>query len=54
MQDISERPALLNDGGQIIVQIDPKEDDDTEFINFKRVDERKIGSTLLIFFEAKK
>lgn len=50
LQDISERPNLLNPGGRVIVQIDPKEDDDTEFMNLKRVDERKIGNTLLIFF----
>jgi len=52
LQDISERPNLLNDRGRVIVQIDPKEDDDIEFKSLKRVREKKIGNTLLIFYEA--
>lgn len=51
IQDIAERPSLLNEQGKVIVQIDPKEDDDTEFLNLSRTREKKIGNTLLIFFE---
>lgn len=50
LQDISERPKILNSGGLVIVQIDPKEDDDIEFKSIKRVREKRIGNTLLVFF----
>lgn len=51
LQDISERPNLLNEGGKVIVQIDPKEDDELEFSSLKRSREKKIGNTLLIFYD---
>lgn len=48
---IDQHPDWLNDDGEIIVQIHPKEFEDVPLAHFEIVDERKYGSTLLIFYE---
>lgn len=52
MRLIAERPSLLSPNGQIIVQIDPKEYEELELAAFKETQQRKYGSTVLVFFSA--
>ncbi len=44
---LDTQPALLDDNGWLIVQIDPKEDEEQNLMNFEEFDRRKYGSTLL-------
>ncbi|MEI6290845.1 MAG: 16S rRNA (guanine(966)-N(2))-methyltransferase RsmD, partial [Chloroflexota bacterium] len=41
----------LSDTGEVIVQINPIEAREQTLVNLKKFDERKYGSTLLIFYE---
>jgi 16S rRNA (guanine(966)-N(2))-methyltransferase RsmD len=50
MQMIAERPNLVSDGGALIVQIDPIEDEKLSLTAFRENDRRVYGSTLLIFY----
>lgn len=51
MRSIAERPELLTEGGEIIVQIDPKEYEKIELTAFEETQERRYGNTLLIFYK---
>lgn len=53
LQELSERPGILNSAGEIIVQIDPKEDEEIQLSNFIRADERTHGNTKIIFYKHK-
>lgn len=48
---IDAQPGWLADDGEMIVQIHPKEFEEVPLTNFEIVDERRYGSTLLIFYE---
>jgi 16S rRNA G966 N2-methylase RsmD len=48
---LDQNPQLLSESGQIIVQINPLEWSDEEYVNFTVFDRRKYGDTLLVFFE---
>ena len=50
MHIIAERPEVVNDGGLIIVQIDPKEYERLVLSEFQEDDQRKYGNTLLVFY----
>lgn len=50
LQALDEHEALLTEDGQIIVQIFPKEYRELELAHFEPVDERKYGSTLVVFY----
>lgn len=50
MRTIAERPHLVKPSGQVIVQIDPKEYEELELTQFALTDQRKYGSTLLLFY----
>lgn len=50
---IDDNDAWLSDDGWIIVQIHPVEREEIALENFECFDERKYGSTLLMFFERK-
>lgn len=50
MRLIGERPHLLRPNGQVIVQIDPKEYEQVELSAFSEKQQRKYGSTVLVFF----
>lgn len=50
---LDENPAWLAPGGEAIVQIHPREYKDVELINMEKLEERKYGSTLLIFYGLK-
>ncbi len=52
MRALDNNPGLLNNDGIIVVQIHPKEyQDTTDFRNIKSYDVRNYGDTQLIFFE---
>lgn len=47
---IDQRPEWLAGDGEIIVQIDPREYQEVTWENFEVIDERRYGSTLLVFY----
>ena len=50
---IDEQPGWLTDDGEIIVQIHPKEYEAVALEHFAEIEQRKYGSTLLVFYEYK-
>jgi len=50
VEALDEHPAWLADGGQIIVQIHPREAAPLALRHFVRTDERRYGSVLLQFW----
>ena len=51
MQALESQPAWLHPQGWIIVQIDPVEYQSVESVHFVEIDQRRYGSTLLVFYE---
>jgi len=51
MQALESQPAWLHPQGWIIVQIDPVEYQSVESAHFVEIDQRRYGSTLLVFYE---
>jgi 16S rRNA (guanine(966)-N(2))-methyltransferase RsmD len=51
MQALEGQPAWLHPQGWIIVQIDPVEYQAVESAHFVEIDQRRYGSTLLVFYE---
>lgn len=54
LQALDANPGWLADDGCAVAQIHPREYAALELINLVQVDERKYGSTLLVFYERKK
>ena len=50
---LDESPDWLSDDGWIIVQIDPKEYKSLSLENLEEFEQRKYGTTLLVFYERK-
>jgi 16S rRNA G966 N2-methylase RsmD len=51
---LDHNPGWLNDeGAWVIVQIHPKEYEELDLHNLDEFDQRKYGSTLLVFYEKK-
>ncbi len=50
---LDANPGWLSEGAWVIVQIHPREEHDVELKNLERFEERKYGSTLLLFYEKK-
>jgi 16S rRNA (guanine966-N2)-methyltransferase len=50
MQTIAERPHLLSENGQVIVQIDPKEFEPLSLVGLKETEQRRYGNTILVFY----
>ena len=49
---LDEKPELLDPEGQVIVQIHPKEYiEDHTFVNFKVIEQRTYGDTMLVFYK---
>jgi 16S rRNA (guanine966-N2)-methyltransferase len=48
---LDQNPSMVSDEGLVIVQIDPDELEDHTLQQFQKVDERKYGNTLLLFYE---
>ena len=48
---LDSNPNWLEETGEIIIQIHPREYKEIKLTNLKKFDERKYGSTLLIFYE---
>ncbi len=53
LQKLDTQPGWLVDNGWIIVQIHPVEYEPIQLVNYVEIDQRKYGSTLLVFFEKK-
>ena len=51
VKEVDKNQNLLVEDGWVIVQIDPTEYKELELKNFSEFDQRKYGSTLLIFYE---
>jgi 16S rRNA G966 N2-methylase RsmD len=47
---VDENINWLSDESSVIVQIDPKEYKNLALENLKEIDQRKYGSTLLVFY----
>jgi 16S rRNA (guanine(966)-N(2))-methyltransferase RsmD len=50
---LDEDPSWLSDDGWVIVQIDPREYKKPAVENLEEIEQRKYGSTLLVFYERK-
>jgi 16S rRNA (guanine966-N2)-methyltransferase len=50
---LDANPGWLSEGAWVVVQIHPREEQEFELQNLERFEERKYGSTLLIFYEKK-
>ncbi len=48
---LDETPGWLAQTGEVIVQIHPREYKEIELVNLRKSQERKYGSTLLVFYE---
>lgn len=48
---LDTNPGWLNETGEVIVQIHPREYQDLQLKNFQKFEERRYGSTLLVFYE---
>lgn len=48
---VDENPGWLNEAAWVIVQIDPREAQDVPLKHLEKFDERKYGTTLLLFYE---
>ncbi len=51
LQALDANPAWLASDGLVVVQIHPREYSAVKLINLVEVDQRKYGSTLLVFYE---
>jgi 16S rRNA (guanine966-N2)-methyltransferase len=51
LQAVDNNPSWCSDGGWVIVQIDPVEIEPISFSNLRELEQRRYGSTLLIFLE---
>lgn len=51
LQLLDENPGWLATGGEVIVQIHPREYKPLTLVNVQESDQRKYGSTLLVFYE---
>jgi 16S rRNA (guanine(966)-N(2))-methyltransferase RsmD len=51
LQRLDANPGWLSDDAWIIVQIDPIEYSINKYINFIEFDQRRYGSTLLVFYQ---
>ena len=49
--DLNANPGWLTSDAWVIVQIDPKEYEKLVFNNFEEFEQRRYGSTLLVFYE---
>jgi 16S rRNA (guanine(966)-N(2))-methyltransferase RsmD len=50
LRSIDATPGWLSSDGEVIVQIDPREYQPVELQHFEPIDERRYGSTLLVFY----
>ncbi len=51
LHNVDDHPDLLQPEAWILVQIHPREYHEETLVNLEKVDERKYGSTLLVFYE---
>jgi 16S rRNA (guanine966-N2)-methyltransferase len=48
---LDANPGWLSEGAWVVAQIHPREYHELELKNLEKFDERKYGSTLLVFYE---
>ncbi|MEW6094213.1 MAG: 16S rRNA (guanine(966)-N(2))-methyltransferase RsmD [Chloroflexota bacterium] len=48
---LDANPDWLSEGAWVVTQIHPREEQEVELTNMRRFDERKYGSTLLLFYK---
>jgi len=48
---VDENPGWLSETGEVIIQIHPREYQELKLVNLQKFEERKYGSTLLVFYE---
>jgi len=53
IEAVDERPALLKDGGRVIVQVDPREYKQFPLQKLSEERQRRYGNTLLVFYGLK-
>jgi 16S rRNA (guanine(966)-N(2))-methyltransferase RsmD len=53
LETLDETPGWLADGGTVVVQIHPREDEPMEMVSLAEFDRRKYGSVLLLFMFAR-
>jgi 16S rRNA G966 N2-methylase RsmD len=53
MSALDNNPGWLTEDAWVMVQIHPRENVDLELSKLNKIDERKYGSTLLLFYELK-
>ncbi len=51
LRSVDEHPGWLSENAWVIVQIDPREAQDIALEHLEKFDQRKYGSTLLVFYE---
>ena len=54
LRALAERPHLLNEGGQIIAQIDPKEYEKLDLVTLSETSQRRYGNSILVFYDKPK
>jgi len=52
LESLDANPSWLAPGGWVVVQIDPKEYSEHNLAHFRQMEQRKYGSTLLVFYES--
>lgn len=52
LQEVDFQSSWLSEDGWIIVQIDPIEYEKVNLKNFEEIDQRRYGSTLLVFYQS--
>ena len=53
LRALDARPGWLADDGEIVVQIDPREYQETALEHFEPIDRRRYGTTLVVFYARK-
>ncbi len=51
LEELDKNPDWMSEGAWVVVQIDPVEHEERSFQHFQKLEERKYGNTLLIFYE---
>lgn len=51
LEALDKNPGWMSEGAWVVVQIDPVEHEERAFEHFQKIEERKYGNTLLLFYE---
>jgi len=53
LRNLDEKPGWITETGEAIVQIAPKEYEELDLARLEEIEQRKYGSTLLVFYRHK-